>query len=130
MIIEQMPLSRQLDMVFRELKEELASLASGTIFMQIRNNLIGKFGVKQYSAGADDANEEGISAGLTEPHLQALHRIGNVSLSRKRWTHGELLLQFALRHNVLSADVIVESNYNMANLLDKPEAGRSGRGAR
>ena len=120
MIIEQMPLSRQLDMVFRELKEELASLASGTIFMQIRNNLIGKFGVKQHSAGAEQSVESNDLLGLTDRHLHALRLMGNASLSRRRWTHGELLLQFALRHNELSADVILESNYNMANLLDKP----------
>jgi hypothetical protein len=45
MILEQLPLARQIDMVFREIKEELVHLTSGTVFVQIRNNVIGKFGV-------------------------------------------------------------------------------------
>lgn len=45
MLIDQLSLARQLDMVFRELQQELSELGSGTIFVHIRNNLIGKFRV-------------------------------------------------------------------------------------
>jgi hypothetical protein len=45
MILENVTLARQIDIVFREIKEELALLTSGTVFVQIRNNVIGKFGV-------------------------------------------------------------------------------------
>ncbi|GJM81034.1 hypothetical protein HMSSN139_35300 [Paenibacillus sp. HMSSN-139] len=43
---EQISLVRQIDMVFKELEEELAGLSSGTVFLQIRNNTVGKFGIR------------------------------------------------------------------------------------
>lgn len=43
---EQLSLARQMDMVFKELQEELSGLTSGTVFVQIRNNMIGKFGIR------------------------------------------------------------------------------------
>jgi len=39
--IEQLPLSKQVEIVFREIQDELFQLSSGIIFMQIRNNVIG-----------------------------------------------------------------------------------------
>jgi len=116
LILEPLSFTRQLEMVFRELKEELASLASGTIFLQIRNNLIGKFGVKHdpiKSKGDSFKNEE---TGLSEMHLQALHRIGMLSLQKKKWTHGEIQLEFAVKGNSLNTSILSESNYNMNHL--------------
>lgn len=43
---EQLSLARQMDLVFKELQEELSGLSSGTVFVQIRNNVIGKFGIR------------------------------------------------------------------------------------
>lgn len=115
MILETLTLTRQLEMVFRELKEELASLASGTIFVQIRNNLIGKFGVKHdLRSKGDSLKVDG--PGLSEQHLQALHRIGMLSLERKKWTHGEIQLEFAMKDNALNTSIFSESNYNMNHL--------------
>lgn len=120
MYIEQIPLSRQLDMVFRTLKHELALLASGTIIVQIRNNLVGKFGVKYDPfAGRDDKAD---GRGLSERQQAELREIGIRSLQRKRWTHGEIRLDFALFDNGLEASVMMESNYNMSNILGKPAA--------
>lgn len=45
---EQLSLARQMDLVFRELQEELSGLSSGTVFVQIRNNTIGKFGIRHH----------------------------------------------------------------------------------
>lgn len=123
MLLEQLPLARQLEMVFRELKEELASITSGTIFVQIRNNLIGKFGVKHDPIHSKNGMWSGPQSGLSEQHQQDLHRMGVISLQRKKWTHGEIRFQFALKNNALSANVLMESNYNMANLLAANEAG-------
>jgi len=117
MLIEQMPLTRQLEMVFRALKDELASLASGTIFVQIRNNLIGKFGVKHFPIGVMESSSPKEKQGLSEQHLHALRRMGLLSLQQKRWTHGELQLEFVLRNDDLQASVQCESNYNMNHLL-------------
>lgn len=119
MYIEQIPLSRQLEMVFRALKDELASLASGTIIVQIRNNLIGKFGVKCDPINEKDGKLKPDDRGLAEHHQQALRRIGLQTLQRKRWTHGEIQLEFTLSEDALSARVQLESNYNMNNILNK-----------
>jgi hypothetical protein len=46
---EQLPLAKQVEIVFREIQNELQQLSSGIIFMQIRNNVIGKFGASHCS---------------------------------------------------------------------------------
>lgn len=127
MLVEQLPLARQLEMVFRELKEELASIASGTIFVQIRNNLIGKFGVKHDPLTARDGEWSRPQTGLSEQHQQDLRRMGLISLQFKKWTHGEIRFQFALKNNALSANVLMESNYNMANLMSANNGRRVSR---
>ncbi|MEX2415334.1 MAG: O-methyltransferase [Paenibacillaceae bacterium] len=116
MILEPLSLTRQLEMVFRELREELASLASGTIFMQIRNNLIGKFGVKHDPIKSEGDSLKNDGPGLSEQHLQALHRIGMLSLQKKKWTHGEIQLEFTVKGNSLDTSIFSESNYNMNHL--------------
>jgi hypothetical protein len=118
MYLEQIPLSKQLELVFRALRHELALLASGTIIVQIRNNLVGKFGVR-YDPLVD-RNGRGMQNGLSEQHQEELREIGLRSLQRKRWTHGEIQLKFALFENGLQASVQMESNYNMSNILGKP----------
>ena len=39
-------LTKQLNIVFTSLDKELAGLTSGIVFIQIRNNVIGKFGIR------------------------------------------------------------------------------------
>jgi len=119
MYLEQIPLSKQLELVFRALRHELALLASGTIIVQIRNNLVGKFGVR-YDPPVDRNGGIGLQTGLTEQHQEELREIGLRSLQRKRWTHGEIQLKFTLFENGLQASVQMESNYNMSNILGKP----------
>jgi hypothetical protein len=119
MILEPLSLARQLEMVFRELKEELASLASGTIFVQIRNNLIGKFGVKHNPVKSKGASLKHAEHGLSEQHQQMLHQMGMLSLQKKKWTHGEIQFKFAVKDNSLDANVLHESNYNMNHLITK-----------
>ncbi|MEX1029848.1 MAG: O-methyltransferase [Paenibacillaceae bacterium] len=116
MILETLSLNRQMEMVFRELRDELASLASGTIFMQIRNNLIGKFGVKHDFVGSKDDSLKDDGPGLSEQHLQALRHIGIQSLQKKKWTHGEIQLEFVVKDNSLDTSIFSESNYNMNHL--------------
>jgi hypothetical protein len=116
------PLSKQLELVFRALKDELASLASGTIILQIRNNLIGKFGVKHDPITSDDDESLPVVSayqGLQEHHQAALRQAGLRSLERKKWTHGEVMLGFVLKNGSLLANIQVESNYNMNNLLSR-----------
>ncbi len=125
MNVEQLSLARQIDMVFREIGEELSYLSSGIVFIQIRNNVVGKFGVRHDPIETGDGQAEGNRNGLTEYHQSAFRQMGIKSLQyKKNWTHGEILYEFAIKHNRLHTSVQFESNYNMANLLNRPREYR------
>lgn len=115
--MDQMTLSRQVEVVFRKLKEELSHVNSGTVFVHIRNNEIGKFGIKHLPfEGTESAPPAGASSGLTEGQFQTFRQMALASLKRKKsWTHGEILFDFAVRKNMISISILFESNYNMAS---------------
>lgn len=116
-MIEQLPLAKQLDYVFREIWEELKLLHSGIVFVQIRNNVIGKFGIKHNPLESKDGYMQ-LEAGLTEEQLKAFRKLALDSLSYKvNWTHGEIFYEFAVRKSNFSASVQFESNYNLATVL-------------
>ncbi|NQX68885.1 O-methyltransferase [Paenibacillus alba] len=117
MNLEQIPLARQIDMVFRKIKEELSHVTSGTVFVHIRNNEIGKFGIKHLPFESKDGVLPATTVkGLTELQYQSFRQMAIESLKRKKsWTHGEILFDFTIRQNVVSASISFESNYNMAN---------------
>ncbi|MEK8129617.1 O-methyltransferase [Paenibacillus filicis] len=117
MILEQLPLARQLDLVFRELKEELTSLTSGTVFVQIRNNMVGKFGIRAFPLESKGTEVKKADRGLSESHQLSFRQTALESLKLKKWSHGEIQFEFAMRQNLLCTSVTFESNYNMANLL-------------
>ncbi|MCL6458564.1 MAG: O-methyltransferase [Gorillibacterium sp.] len=120
-VTDQLPLPKQMDYVFREIKDELRHLPSGTVFVQIRNNVIGKFGIKHNPLESRNGCmqlEAGLEAGLTEDHLKAFCKMAIDSLRYKvNWTHGEIFYEFAVRKSTFSASVQFESNYNLANVL-------------
>ncbi|SCW66440.1 hypothetical protein SAMN04487970_102615 [Paenibacillus tianmuensis] len=117
MILEQLPLARQLDLVFRELKEELAQLTSGTVFVQIRNNMVGKFGIRHFPLESKGTEIKMSERGLSESQQLSFRHTALESLKLKRWTHGEIQFEFAMRQDLLCTSVTFESNYNMANLV-------------
>jgi hypothetical protein len=118
LIIEQIPLVRQIDTVFKELVDELSYLSSGMIFVQIRNNMVGKFGVRHDPIQGQDVLMKGYRSGLSEQQQHAFRQMALESLQfKKGWTHGEILFDFAIRSNKLITSVQFESNYNMANLF-------------
>lgn len=115
---EQLSLARQMDLVFHELQEELSGLNSGTVFVQIRNNIIGKFGVRHTPlagrSGSFAAGQEGLTSGQQSSfRVMALESLKY----KKRWTHGEISYEFAVRQGMVVVDATLESNYNMANLM-------------
>ncbi|MNE57004.1 hypothetical protein D3C80_1519480 [compost metagenome] len=121
---DQLSLARQVDLVFKELQEELSGLTSGTVFMQIRNNAIGKFGIRHNPlsgrGGAITAEHEGLSSGQQSSfRLMALESLKY----KRRWTHGEISYEFAVRQGMVVVDAILESNYNMANLMIRAPKG-------
>jgi hypothetical protein len=117
MILENVPLARQLEIVFREIKEELAQLTSGTVFVQIRNNVVGKFGVRAFPVESRGTQLKKMENGLSDQELQTFRHTALESLKLKRWTHGEILFEFAMRQDKLCTSVSFESNYNMASVL-------------
>lgn len=111
-------LARQVDLVFRELKEELSSLDSGTVFIQIRNNAIGKFGIRHNPFEGREGKVEPTGTGLNEHQWDCFKEMALKSLRYKKyWTHGEIAYDFAIRKDRLCMSVQFESNYNMSNLI-------------
>lgn len=120
MIANQLPLARQVDIVFQQIFDELQYLSSGTVFLHIRDNVVGKFGIRHEPIESKDGFEKRSSRGLSEQEIYALRKMAIQSLKHKRnWTHGEILFDFALKHNMLISSVQFESSYNMANLMIK-----------
>jgi hypothetical protein len=120
---EQLPLAKQVEIVFREIQNELEQLSSGIIFMQIRNNVIGKFGARHNPLESKGGFFQVNGTGLTEAHLRSFRQMAIESLRHKTsWTHGEISFEFALKQGTLCASVQFESNYNMANFLMKRDS--------
>lgn len=119
--IDQLSLPRQVDLVFRELDKELAGLDSGIVFVQIRNNVIGKFGIRHYPVPMTKVMENPVK-GLTDSQRSSFRLMAIESLKLKRhWTHGEITYDFAVRNGMIVVDSTLESNYNLASLLIRYE---------
>lgn len=115
---EQLSLARQIDLVFKELETELAGLSSGTVFVQIRNNTVGKFGIRHNPITGRDGQLKDEANGLNGTQVQTFRGMAIEALKYKKyWTHGEISYEFALRKGEIVVDATLESNYNMANLM-------------
>ena len=117
MRVEQLPLARQVEMVFVEIKEELRHLPSGTVFLQIRNNIIGKFGIKHLPLESKGGEFQSNGRGLSDDQVDSFTHIAIQSLKYKKWSHGEMAFDFRLKQDTLQTSVQFESNYNMAKLF-------------
>ncbi|WP_339832546.1 O-methyltransferase [Paenibacillus sp. FSL R7-0272] len=115
---EQLSLARQLDLVFKELDQELSGLDSGVVFVQIRNNVIGKFGIRHNPITGKDGRMEMEGEGLNHTQRASFRAMALETLKFKRnWTHGEISYDFTVRQGMIMIDATMESNYNMANLM-------------
>ncbi|MBH5319182.1 O-methyltransferase [Paenibacillus sp. GSMTC-2017] len=115
-------LARQVDFVFRQLEGELTNASAGTVLIHIRNNAVGKFGMKHHPIESKNGKIEHCDKGLTPAQVQAFRQMAIDALKyRKDWTHGEILYDFSVRAstNSWSASVLYESNYNMATWNNK-----------
>ena len=114
MRLEDMPLARQIDQVFRHLEPELTDAVAGTVTIQIRNNMVGKYGVRHHPIEAVNGRFAQRERGMTAQQVSEFRRMAVESLRLKRnWTHGEILFDFAVRRNQeWTASVQYESNYN------------------
>ncbi|GIQ68426.1 hypothetical protein XYCOK13_12500 [Xylanibacillus composti] len=117
MKMDELPLARQVDLAFRQMHKELSMLSDGTVFLQIRNNRIGKFGIRHYDAANwTESGSVRTTGGLTESQRLAFRNMALEAIKRKTWSHGEIQFEFAVRKGLLTATVQYESNYNMAAL--------------
>lgn len=110
-------LARQVDFVFRQLEGELTNAAAGTVLIHIRNNSVGKFGLRHHPIETRNGKIEGTEKGLSSAQVQAFRQMAIDALKlRQDWTHGEILYDFSVRPstNSWSASILYESNYNMA----------------
>lgn len=115
---ESASLARQVEFVFRQLEGELTNAKAGTVLIHVRNNAVGKFGVRHHPIESKNGQLENGDKGLTAAQVQAFKNLAIESLKyRREWTHGEILYDFTVRPsaNSWSASVLFESNYNMAN---------------
>ncbi|WP_168123726.1 O-methyltransferase [Paenibacillus sp. HB172176] len=110
-------LARQVDFVFRQLEGELTNATAGTVLIQIRNNAVGKFGVRHHPIECKNGNIGNVDKGMSASQVAAFRQLAIDALQyRKEWTHGEILYDFSVRPNrdSWSASVLYESNYNMS----------------
>ncbi|MCI3922732.1 O-methyltransferase [Paenibacillus sp. TRM 82003] len=115
-------LTKQLNIVFGKLGEELSSLSSGIVFVQIRNNVIGKFGIRHDPFETSKTRPFQGGSGMNESQRNDFRRMAIQALSHKvGWTHGEILFEFAIRQGKLRLSITFESNYNMSSMLPKFE---------
>ena len=118
MKLDQLSLSRQLDIAFRELDDELGGLVSGVVFIHIRNNVIGKFGIRHDPICGRNGTMDSSASGLTTQQRNCFRKMALEALKFKRnWTHGEIFYDFAVRKGMMAVDTTMESNYNMASLI-------------
>ncbi len=116
--VGQLSLARQMDIVFKEMDHELAGLSSGIVFVQIRNNVVGKFGIRHNPIAGKGGTFAAVEPGLSAQHREEFRRMALETLNHKRsWTHGEIAFDFAIRQGTILVDATLESNYNMANLM-------------
>lgn len=118
MEVDSMSLARQVDFVFRKLEKELTNAPAGTVLIHIRNNAVGKFGLKHHPIESKNGKVEEEGQGLTATQVQAFRQLAIDALKyRRNWSHGEILYDFSVRPSAgsWSASILYESNYNMAN---------------
>lgn len=112
-------LTRQLSLVFDQLEPELIGLTGGTLIVCIRNDLIGKFGVKHDAMESKDEKIVPLRNGLQKRHVISFRLMAIEALKRKKaWTHGEIMFDFTLKQDTLLVSTWFESNYNLANLVE------------
>lgn len=117
---DMVPLARQVDAAMQEMGEELKGMFAGTIVFQIRNDAVGKFGIRHLPLDCEDRDQTAVSAsgGLTSDQVEKLRRMAVEALVHKKsWTHGEITYDFVLKQGKVNLSVQFESNYNMANLM-------------
>lgn len=115
--VREISLAKQIDFVFNQLEHELVGAFAGTVLLQVRNNNVGKFGIKHHPIHLQNNEVVSEKSGLTVEQVKSFRKLAIEALKLKRnWTHGEILYDFTVKSNQKgwSASVLYESNYNMS----------------
>jgi len=116
MTFNQISLARQIDMALEKLGGELKGMVAGTIVLQIREDSVGRFGIRHLPVDCSDRAP--LAAGMTAEQVVELRQLALEALRHKSgWTHGEISYDFVLKQGRVFVSVQFESNYNMANLM-------------
>ena len=114
--MSQVSLARQVSLALEQLEGELTGMTAGTIVLQIRNDEVGKFGIRHLPIDCGSGGKK--PAGMTPEQVRLLRKMAIDALEEKQgWTHGEMSYDFVLRQGQVFVSVQIESNYNMANVL-------------
>lgn len=117
-----LPLARQMCLVFEQLESELIGLTGGTILVCIRNDVVGKFGVKHDALESCDGKLKPLRQGLSRQHLALFRQTAIEALKHKKnWTHGEVVYDFTVKRGELHVSTWFESNHNMIHILERKE---------
>ncbi|RKP56113.1 O-methyltransferase [Cohnella endophytica] len=109
-------LARQVEVALERLGDELQGMNAGTIVLQIRDDAVGKFGIRHLPV--DCGTQEKGTSGLSAPQVLSLRKMAIEALKHKsNWTHGEINYDFVVKHGQVYLSVQFESNYNMANIM-------------
>ncbi|WP_232277399.1 O-methyltransferase [Paenibacillus sp. 481] len=120
--VSHLPLARQLSLVMEELESELIGLSGGTIVVCIRNDVIGKFGVKHDALECRDGVMKPIPEGLSRLHVSTLRQMAiDVLKRKKKWTHGEISFDFSVKKGSMMVHIWFESNYNLVHMLENEQ---------
>lgn len=118
--MQSLSLTAQMNLVFSEIENELAHMDCGTLIIQIRDDTIGKFGLRHDSLQGKGEEIEGQISGMNERQRREFRKMAIRSLQyKKNWTHGEMIFDFRIKDGVLYTNVQFESNYNLAKLLQR-----------
>ncbi len=104
--------------MFKQLEEELLHAVAGTVIIQIRNNVVGKYGIRHNPIESRNGQIGQSDKGMTAEQVQDFRKMAIESMKLKRnWTHGEISYDFSVRSSTgaWSASIQFESNYNFAN---------------
>lgn len=125
--MDQISLARQVNVALEQLEAELKGLTAGTIVLQIREDKVGRFGVRHLPLDCGSQQPDFVG-GLTHAQVKQLRTMAVEALRHKRtWTHGEISYDFALRQGQVYVSVQFESNYNMANVFFRTPTKKSER---
>lgn len=117
MDVSYLTLEEQIDIVFRKMANELLSVTSGTVIVHIRENKIGKFGIRHNPVQLTSETLKSEVQGLTVHQIDDFRAMAVRAMKLKRgWTHGKIVYDFMVRNGVLRTSVQLESNYNLASI--------------